>query len=91
MCKPTSEIEQVVLDLIDVKKMISELEEEAAQLQKKVTEYMGEEETMICGNLKVTYTNVASKRIDTKALKELLGDALDPYFNVIISRRFQIR
>ena len=46
---------------------------------------------MVCGTYKVTYKEVASKRVDTAALRSLLGEeALAPYTRIIITRRFAV-
>ncbi len=91
MCKPTNEITNIVRDLVDVRNMIAELEAEAEMLSDKVKEFMGDEVVMVCDDHKVTYKEVVSKRVDTTALKKLLGeDALAPYTKLITSRRFSI-
>ena len=91
MCKPNDRITTVLSDLLDVKNMIEELEAEAEQLTDEIKTYMGDEELMLVDNHKVTYHEVASKRIDTTALKKLLGEeALAPYTKVIVPRRFSI-
>ncbi len=91
MCKANETIMQTVEDLLEVKAMIEELEAEAEQLTDKIKEYMGDEEVMISGNHKVTYKEILSKRIDTTALKKLLGeDALAPYMKLITTRRFSV-
>ena len=91
MCRPNSEIAQIVADLIDLKGMIAELQAEEEALTDKIKAYMGDEELMICGNTKVSYREVASKRLDTTALKKLLGEeALAPFTKLVVSRRFSI-
>ena len=91
MCKPNDRITVALNDLIDLKRMIEELQAEEAALTDEIKAFMGEEETMICGNYKVTYKDVASKRVDTAALRKLLGDeALEPYTRIIITRRFSV-
>lgn len=91
MCKPNDRITVALNDLIDLKRMIEELQAEEAALTDEIKAYMGEEETMLCGNYKVTYKEVASKRVDTAALRKLLGDeALEPYTRIIVTRRFSV-
>lgn len=91
MCKPNDRITVALNDLIDLKRMIEELQAEEATLTDEIKAYMGEEETMLCGNYKVTYKEVASKRVDTAALRKLLGDeALEPYTRIIVTRRFSV-
>ncbi len=91
MCKANESIMQTVEDLLEVKAMIEELEAEAEQLTDKIKEYMGDEDVMLSGSHKVSYKEVVSKRVDTTALKKLLGEeALAPYTKLITSRRFSI-
>ncbi len=91
MCKANDTIMQTVEDLLDVKAMIEELQAESDQLTDQIKIYMGDEETMLVGTHKVTYKEVVSKRVDTTALKKLLGEeALAPYTKLITSRRFSI-
>ena len=91
MCKPNDRITVALNDLIDLKRMIEELQADEAALTDEIKAYMGEEETMLCGNYKVTYKEVASKRVDTNALRKLLGDeALEPFTRIIVTRRFSV-
>ena len=91
MCKPNDRITVALNDLIDLKRMIEELQADEAALTDEIKAYMGEEETMLCGNYKVTYKEVASKRVDTNALRKLLGDeALEPFTKIIVTRRFSV-
>ena len=55
MCKANDSIITKVSDLMDLKKMIEELQNEAEALTDEIKEYMGEEETMLAGTWKVTY------------------------------------
>ena len=47
--------------------------------------------TMTAGSYVVRYQNVVSQRCDTKELRKLLGDALDPYMKRVESRRFSVK
>ena len=91
MCKPNDRITTALNDLMDVKRMIEELQAEETALTDEIKAYMGDEETMLCGTYKVTYKEVASKRVDTAALRSLLGEeAIAPYTRIIITRRFAV-
>ena len=90
MCKATDEITSVVSDLMDVRNMIEELEQEAEVLTDKIKAYMGDEEAMMAGSWKVTYRETVSRRLDTSALKKILGDALEDYYKTIITRPFRV-
>ena len=76
MCKPNDRITTVLNDLMDVKRMIEELQAEETALTDEIKAYMGDEETMLCGTYKVTYKEVASKRVDTGIISERLSQTL---------------
>ena len=90
MCKANDEIITMVADLVDINGMIDELQAEAEKLKDNIKAYMGDEETMLAGAWKVTYRETVSRRIDTTALKKVLGDALDEYTKTIVSRPFRV-
>ena len=90
MCKANNEITNKVEELMQIRGMIEELELEAEKLTDDIKAYMGSEETMLAGCWKVTYKETVSHRLDTAALKKLLGDALEPYYKTIVSRPFRV-
>ena len=91
MCKPNDRITTVLNDLMELKRMIEELQAEETALTDEIKAYMGDEETMLCGTYKVTFKEVASKRVDTNALRKLLGEeALEPYTRIVVTRRFSV-
>ena len=69
MCKANDSIITKVSDLMELRKMIEDLQTEAEALTDEIKEYMGEEETMMAGTWKVTYKETVSRRMDTAALK----------------------
>ncbi len=90
MCAATSQMVAKVAELMELRKMIDDLNAEAELIADEIKAYMGEEETMTAGSYVVRYQNVVSQRCDTKELK-LLGDALDPYMKRVESRRFSVK
>ena len=90
MCKANEEINSKVQDLMDLTAMIEELESEAEVLKDEIKAFMGDEETMMAGCWKVTYRETVSRRLDTTALKKVLGDALEGYYKTIITRPFKV-
>lgn len=90
MCKATDEIVTKVQDLVDLNNMIEELQIEAEKLKDEIKAFMGDEETMMAGSWKVTYKETVSRRMDTAALKKVLGDALEGYYKTIITRPFKV-
>lgn len=90
MCKANDSIITKVSDLMDLKNMIEELQNEAEALTDEIKAYMGEEETMMAGSWKVTWKTTVSRRMDTAALKKVLGDALEGYYKTIETRPFKV-
>ncbi len=90
MCKANDSIITKVSDLMELRKMIEDLQSEAEALTDEIKAYMGEEETMVAGSWKVTYKETVSRRMDTTALKKVLGDALEGYYKTIVSRPFKV-
>ncbi len=90
MCKANENIITKVSDLMDLKKMIEELQTEAEALTDEIKAYMGTEETMMAGTWKVTYKETVSRRMDTTALKKVLGDALEGYYKTVVTRPFKV-
>ena len=91
MCAANSMMETKVQELMELKKMVEDLTAEMEGIQDEIKAYMGDEETMTAGAYVVRYQNVVSQRCDTKELRKLLGDALDPYMKRVESRRFSVK
>lgn len=90
MCKPNESIEKTVSELMEIRTMIEELQQEAENLTDTIKAYMGDEDTMLCGSWKITYKEQVSHRIDSTALKKVLGDALEGYYKTVVTRPFKI-
>ena len=91
MCKANREIENTVTELMEIRKMIEELQTEADAMTDSIKAFMGDEETMVCGPWKITYRETISKRIDSALLKKDLGaDALEGYYKTVVTRPFKI-
>ena len=91
MCKANENMISKVEELMELRKMIEELENEATQITDEIKAFMAEEETMVAGPWKVTYRQTVSKRIDSAALKKDLGaDALEAYYKTVVTRPFKV-
>ena len=75
---------------MELRKAIEALQDEVEAITDEIKAYMGEEETMMAGSWKVTWKETVSRRIDTTALKKVLGDALDEYTKTITTRPFKV-
>ena len=93
MCKANQNIETKVNELMELKKMAEDLNAEIEAIQDEIKAFMEAEnaENMSAGSYIVSFKEVVTKRCDTKALRQLLGDALDPYMKSVISKRFTVR
>ena len=90
MCKPTTNIISKVEELMELRKLAEELQNQMDAITDEIKLFMGAEETMMAGSYKVTYKEQVSHRIDSTALKKVLGDALEDYYKTIITRPFKI-
>ncbi len=90
MCKANDVIVSKVEELMEIRKMMEELQEEADAITDEIKAFMGDEETMMAGCWKVTYKETVSRRMDTAALKKILGDALEGYYKTVVTRPFKV-
>ena len=90
MCNANESIITKVEELMDLRKLAEELQNQMDAITDEIKAYMGDEETMMAGSWKVTYKETVSRRMDTKALKNLLGDALEGYYKTIVTRPFKL-
>ena len=90
MCKANDNMVSKVEELMEIRKMIEALQSEAESITDEIKDYMGTEETMVAGCYKVTYKETVSRRMDTTALKKVLGDALEGYYKTVVTRPFKV-
>ena len=90
MCNANDSIITKVQELMELRKMAEDLQAEMDAITDEIKAYMGEEETMMAGSWKVAWKQTISRRIDTTALKKVLGDALDEYTKTVTTRPFKV-
>ena len=90
MCNANESIITKVEELMELRKLAEELDEQMEAITDEIKAYMGSEETMMAGSWKVTWKETVSRRMDTKALKKVLGDALEEYYKTIVTRPFKV-
>ena len=90
MCQANNNITSKVEELMELRKLAEELQNQMENITDEIKAYMGSEETMMAGSYKVTWKETVSRRVDTIALKKILGDALDEYTKTIITRPFKV-
>ena len=90
MCQANNSITSKVEELMELRKQAEDLQNLMETIIDEIKAYMGSEETMLAGSYKVTWKETVSRRVDTTALKKLLGDALDEYTKTITTRPFKV-
>ena len=86
------ELEQKIERRQALKRMLDQVSDEIATVEDEIKAEMGDRESMTVGVFKVTWKNVVSKRLDTKAIKNAFAEAvLAPFMVATASRRFDIR
>ena len=84
---------EIVKKRIEVKKKLEEYKEELKKCDNEVKKYMFDNKltTLTLENLaKITYSKVTSKRMDTKAVKEFLGDKVSDFEKETQSERLTV-
>ena len=90
MCSANEKMVSKVSELMELRKMAEELQAQMETITDEIKAYMGDEETMLAGSWKVTWKETISRRMDTAALKKVLGDALEEYYKTIVTRPFKV-
>jgi predicted phage-related endonuclease len=85
-------IQEIVKDIRELKRMQDELQAEIEAAENQIKEEMKRLDTytMTGTDYKVTWNEVISTRIDTKALKAELPDVVQRYTKTTTSRRFLV-
>lgn len=68
--------------------LIEATQQEAESIKDEIKAHMGDAEELRAGEYKVTWKNVTSTRLDTKALKLALPDLVDRFTSTVTTRRF---
>ena len=90
MCKANNANVTKVNELMELRKFAEEIQNQMDAITDEIKAYMGTEETMMAGSYKVSWKETVSRRVDTVALKKVLGDALDEYTKTITTRPFKV-
>ena len=84
-------MESKVKELLELKRMKEELEAEIATMEDEIKQVMGEEETLLAGAFKVTWTPYTSSRFDSTRFKKDYAELAAAYTKTITTRRFSVR
>ena len=74
----------------ELQRMGEEIAAEMDALKERIRAEMGENETVIAGEYKITNKAVSSSRLDSVALKKALPEIASQFTKTTVSRRFVI-
>ena len=84
-------MEAKVMELMELKRLKEELEAEIAAAEDEIKAVMGNEETLLAGAFKGTWTPYASSRFDSARFKKDHAELAAAYTKTITTRRFSVR
>lgn len=85
-----AELSSKAQELMELRRMREELENEITAIEDEIKATMGEQETVIAGPFKLTYKVIASSRLDTGAMKKAIPEICAQYMKTTTVRRFTI-
>ena len=84
-------LEPKIKELLELKRMKEELEQEISAAEDAIKAIMGDEEILLAGAFKVTWTPYTSTRFDSTRFKKDHADLAAAYTKTTTSRRFSVR
>ena len=84
-------METKVKELLELKRMKEELEAEITSMEDEIKSIMGDEETLLAGVFKVTWTPYTSSRFDSIRFKKDHAELAAAYTKTTTTRRFSVR
>ena len=89
MSNPTMEAQ--INELLELKRMREELDNEITQAEEAIKAVMGDEETLFAGAFKVSWTPYTSSRFDSSRFKKDHAELAAAYTKTTTIRRFSVR
>ena len=89
MSNPT--MESQIKDLLELKRLREELDNEITQAEEAIKAVMGDEETLLAGAFKVTWTPYTTSRFDSVRFKKDHAELAAAYTKTTTTRRFSVR
>lgn len=83
-----SEMESKVRELRQLQALIEEAQQEAEAIKDAIKAAMGDSESVVAGEYKITWKPVTSARIDASALRKALPDVAAAFTKETTVRRF---
>ena len=84
-------LEPKIRELLELKRMKEEIEQEISSMEDEIKSIMGDEETLLAGAFKVTWTPYTSSRFDSTRFKKDHAELAAAYTKTTTARRFSIR
>lgn len=84
------EIESKVRELRQLQALIEEAQAEAEAIRDSIKAHMGDSEELRAGEYRITWKNVKTNRLDTKALAKAMPDVAAAFTRQTITRRFVV-
>ena len=84
-------LEPKIKELLELKRLKEELEAEIAGMEDEIKAVMGDEETLLAGAFKVTWTPYTSSRFDSSRFKKDHAELAAAYTKTTTTRRFSVR
>ena len=84
-------MEPKVKELLELKRMKEALENEITALEDEIKNRMGDEETLMAGAFKVTWTPYTTSRFDSARFKKDHAELAAAYTKTTTTRRFTVR
>ena len=83
-----NELESKARELRQLQALIEEAQQEAEAIKDAIKAAMGDSETVVAGEYKITWKSVTTARIDTSALKRALPEVAAAFTRETTVRRF---
>ena len=84
-------MESQIKELLELKRMKEELEAEIAQQEDAIKSVMGDEEILLAGAFKVTWTPYTTSRFDSTHFKKDHAELAAAYTKTTTTLRFSVR
>ena len=84
-------MESQIKELLEFKRMREELDNEIQAAEDAIKQVMGDEETLLAGAFKVTWTPYTTSRFDSTSFKKDHAELAAAYTKTTTSRRFSVR
>ena len=84
-------LEPKIRELLELKRMKEELEAEITAAEDEIKSVMGDEETLLAGAFKVTWTPYTTSRFDSTRFKKDHAELAAAYTKTTTTRRFSVR